>query len=315
MSLAAPIPQAEDQRVPVLERAFRVRSYECDAYGHVNHANYLRYMQEAAFDASAAVGYDLDAYARIGHHWLIRETDITYLRPLVYGDTVIVRTWVSDVRRVRSRRAYELRLAGSDEPVATATTEWIYLDSESQRPATVPPEMAAAFGYPDAAPGPRREPFPDAPPPPPGVFRLRLPVEFRDIDQVGHVNNANYLAYIEECNVGATAAFGWPLERVMAFGVGIVARRYRIEYREPAIMGDELDVTSYLSDLKRATAVRHNEIRRAADGALLARANALWVFVDLASGRPIRIPAEFMESFRPNVADGDELDHIKHLGE
>ena len=40
------------------ERAFRVRQYECDPYGHVNHANYLRYMQEAAFDASAAVGYD-----------------------------------------------------------------------------------------------------------------------------------------------------------------------------------------------------------------------------------------------------------------
>ena len=36
------------------ERTFRVRHYECDSYGHVNHANYLRYMQEAAFDASAA---------------------------------------------------------------------------------------------------------------------------------------------------------------------------------------------------------------------------------------------------------------------
>ncbi len=46
--------------VPFLERAFRVRSYECDGYGHVNHANYLRYMQEAAFDASAAAGYDLE---------------------------------------------------------------------------------------------------------------------------------------------------------------------------------------------------------------------------------------------------------------
>jgi len=44
------------------ERAFRVRHYECDAYGHVNHANYLRYMQEAALDASAAAGYDIDWY-------------------------------------------------------------------------------------------------------------------------------------------------------------------------------------------------------------------------------------------------------------
>ncbi len=286
----------------VIERAFRVRSYECDAYGHVNHANYLRYMQEAAFDASAAVGYDVERYRRMGHQWLIRETDVTYLRPLVYGDTVIVRTWVGDFRRVRSRRMYELRLASSDEPVATASTEWVYLNAETLRPATVPPEMVAAFLHPETVAGERREPFPAPPPPPPGVFRMRRRVEWRDLDQAQHVNNANYLAYIEECNVGAAAAYGWSMGRIMERGVAIVARRYRIEYREPALMDDELEVTSYLSDVRRATAVRHNEITRVRDGVLLARSYALWVFVDLATGRPIRIPADFMDTFGPNVA-------------
>lgn len=286
----------------ILERAFRVRAYECDPYGHVNHANYLRYMQESAFDASAAVGYDFERYRQLGQQWLIRETDITYLRPLVYGDTVIVRTWVGDFRRVRSRRLYELRLAGSDEPVATATTEWVYLDMTTLRPATIPPEMIAAFRHPDTVAGDRREPFPEAPPPPPGIFRTRRRVEWRDLDQVQHVNNANYLVYIEECNVAAAAAFGWSMGRIMERGMGIVARRYRIEYREPALMDDELEVTSFLADIRRATAVRHNEVRRVSDGALLARAYSLWVFVELATGRPIRIPADFMATFGPNVA-------------
>ena len=49
-------------------RTFRVRHYECDAYGHLNNANYLRYMQETAFDASAAAGYDLERYNKLGHH-------------------------------------------------------------------------------------------------------------------------------------------------------------------------------------------------------------------------------------------------------
>lgn len=287
----------------VLERAFRVRLYECDAYGHVNHANYLRYMQEAALDASAAVGYDVARYNTLGRLWLIRETDITYLRPLVYGDTVIVKTWVGDFRRVRSRRMYELRLAGSDEPVATGATEWVFLDATTLRPSTPPPEMVAAFYHPATIPGQRREPFPAAPPPPPGIYRARRRVEWRDVDPAGHVNNANYLTYIEECNVGAAEAFGWSLAQIMARGVAIVARRYRIEYREPALMNDELEITSYLSDLKRATAIRHNEIRRVADGALLARAHALWVFVDLATGKPRRVPADFIDSFRPNVAE------------
>lgn len=296
------IPPSHSQST-VLERAFRVRSYECDAYGHVNHANYLRYMQEAAFDASAAVGYDLARYQAMGRQWFIRETDITYLRPLVYGDTVIVRTWVGDFRRVRSRRMYELRLAGSDEPVATAATEWVYLDAATQRPASVPPEMIAAFRHPETMPGDRREPFPDPPPPPPGIYRMRRRVEWRDIDRAQHVNNANYLAYIEECNVAAAEAYGGSMARIMERGVAIVARRYRIEYREPAVMGDELEVTSFLADVKRATAVRHNEIRRVVDDALLARSYALWVFVDLETGRPIRIPPDFMDTFKPNIAE------------
>ncbi len=288
--------------IPFIERSFRVRHYECDAYGHVNHANYLRYMQEAAFDASAAVGYDVARYEAIGRQWLIRETDITYHRPLTYGDTVIVKTWVADFRRVRSRRMYELRQGDSDDPVATAATEWVFLDSATLRPASIPPEMVAAFWHPDATPGDRREAFPVAPPAPPGTFRARRRVEWRDIDPARHVNNANYLAYIEECNVQVAAAYGWPLTRLMAEGVGIVARRYRIEYREPAMMDDELEVATFVSDVRRATAVRHYTIRRTADDTLLARAHVLWVFVDLATGQPRRIPAPFMEAFRPNVA-------------
>ena len=63
-------------------RVFRVRHYECDLYGHVNNANYVRYMQEAAFDASAAVGYDEARYHAMGTMWLVHSTDIEYLNPL-----------------------------------------------------------------------------------------------------------------------------------------------------------------------------------------------------------------------------------------
>ena len=122
------------------------------------------------------------------------------------------------------------------------------------------------------------------------------------LDPAGHVNNANYLAYIEECNTQVAAYFGWPLDRIMAANMAIVARRYRIEYLEPAVIDDEVAVTTYIANVRRSTAERFHEIRRVADGKLLARATALWVFIDLTTGRPIRIPNDFMDSFRPNVA-------------
>lgn len=286
------------------ERTFRVRFYECDAYGHVNHANYLRYMQETAFDASAAAGYDFSRYNEIDRFWLIRETDITYMRPLTYGDSVVVKTWVLDFQRVRSRRAYELRDLDTGEMVAQAYTEWVFLDRQSSRPVTIPAEMIEAF-FPDGPPAevPPRKPFPKAPAPPPGVFKLRRCVEWRDIDGAQHVNNANYLAYLEECGVQVARAYGWPMARMMEAGFGIVARRYRIEYRQPAVPDDELELSTWVSDVKRATAARHYTVRRADDGELLARAHVLWVWVDLATGRPIRIPVSFIDDFAANIVD------------
>ncbi len=287
----------------VHERGFRVRQYECDAYGHVNHANYLRYMQETAFDASAAAGYDLDRYEQIRRAWLVRETDITYLQPLVYNDQVIVKTWVLDFRRVRSRRAYEMRHADSGKIVAQATTDWVFMNDETERPESIPQEMIDAF-FPDGPPAevPPREKFPEAPPPPPGVFTMRRPVQWSVIDGRQHINNANYMIYFEDAGVQVCQAHGWPMTRMMEAGFGLVARRYQIEYRQPAVFGDELEIATWASEMKRATAVRHYTIRRAADGELLARAHVLWVWVDLKSGRPIRIPTEFRADFAANIS-------------
>jgi acyl-CoA thioester hydrolase len=296
------------------ERTFKVRHYECDPYGHVNHANYVRYMQEAAFDATAAAGYDLPRYEAMERMWLVRHTDITYLHPLIYGDTVIVKTWVVDFRRVRSRRAYELRLAASGDIVAQAMTDWVFLDRQTLRPVSIPAELIQAFmpdghppdGHPpDGLPVvvPPREPFPQAPPPPAGIFKMRIHVEWRDIDGAQHANNATYITYLENCSIQVAASFGWPMSRMRAAGFGIIARRYRIEYLQPALEDDELEAATWVSDVKRATAVRHYTIHRVTDGALLARAHGLWVWVDLASGRPVRVPADFLADFAANIVD------------
>ncbi|MBI5879427.1 MAG: acyl-CoA thioesterase [Chloroflexi bacterium] len=283
-------------------RTFRVRSYECDAYGHVNNVNYLRYMQEAAFDASAARGYDQSAYAAMGRLFLVRGTEIDYLQPLRYGDSVAVTTWVSDFRRVRSQRAYELKRVADDVVVARAATDWVFLDRDTQRPATIPEALIAAF-FPDGVPPVQpRPPFPVPPPPPPGAFHMRRRVGWQEIDSAGHVNNAAYLGYADDAGMEVSIAHGWPLARMMKHGFGIVARRHQIEYREAATLGDEIDVQTWVSDVKRVSADRHYLIRRAADGVVLTRVRSHFAWVDLASGRPIRIPPQFLNDFAANIA-------------
>lgn len=284
------------------ERTFRVRHYECDAYGHVNHANYVRYMQETAFDASAAVGYDIARYKQLGLFWLVRETDVTYLRPLTYGDSVIVKTWVEDFRRVHSRRAYELRCAASGELVAQGSTDWVLLSDQDNRLTPIPEEMVLAFAPSgETENSPPRERFPKAPPPPKSPFTIQKTVGWRDLDPAVHVNNAMYLSFMEDAGGQAVAHFGSSLSRLLAENVGIVVRRFRIEYKVPALMDDELEITTYLSDVRRATAVRHYLIHRPKDDTLIARAHVLNVCVNLQSGQPRQFPIEFLRAVQDNI--------------
>ncbi len=286
----------------VYTATFQVRHYECDAHGHLNNANYVRYMEEAAFEATADAGYPQERYLALGCLWLARETEIEFLRPLRYRDIVQVTTWVEDFRRVRSRRRYDFHRPGEAEPVARAVTDWVFLEAATGRPATVPPELIAAF-WPDGTPPPAapRPRFPPPPPPPPGVFTLRKRVEWRDIDTAGHMNNAAYLNHIDDCGMQVARAYGWPLARSQAEGFAAVARQTRIEYRTPALLDDELDIATWVSG-KRATATRYYTITRVQDGELLAQARTLWVWVNIHTGRPIRIPPHFAADFRPNMA-------------
>jgi acyl-CoA thioester hydrolase len=146
------------------------------------------------------------------------------------------------------------------------------------------------------------------------VFKTWRRVEWRDLDPAGHVNNAVYSAYLEDCGMQTVAAHGWPAGRMLDEGFAILARRYQLEYRQPAALDDELQVATWASDMKHATALRHFVISRVSDGALILRARTYWAWVDPQSGRPVRIPEAFRVDLGPNIASTPGRDRASSGG-
>ncbi len=286
-------------------RTFRVRYHECDSLEIVNNSHYLRYMAETAFDASAAAGYDMQKYEQLGKVWLIRESEVEFLKPLRYGDIFEIKTWVADFRRVQSLRMYEFRLQGSEELVTRGQTNWIFLDAKTHRPTTIPEEMKTAF-FPEGPPkeAPRRDPFPTPPPPPPGTVTFKRKIAFSDIDPTGHVNNARYLDFFQETIMQVMDTFN--LADIHIGEISWVIRKVRIEYLQQARAGDTLLISTYLSDIKRVSAIRHFIVRDENSQELVARAYLLFASIHLPTGRPTRIPAETMASLAPNISETDD---------
>lgn len=279
---------------------FPVRHYECDMYGHVNHANYLRYMQEAAFSASAAVGFSAQRYESLNLQWLAYETDIEYLSSARYGDVVTVKTWVADFRRVRSLRMYELYVG--DKRIANGSTDWVLLDTKTMYPTAITPEIIEAYARGESVTeAPRREALPPPPKMPDGAFKIRRRVEWDDIDAAGHVNNAVYLNYISDCGMQSGRAVGWSMAKVREMGYGQFARRHQIEYKAAAFLDDELEICMWMSDVRRASVMNYYTIRRVSDNKLIANVRTLAVWIDLATQGVVSIPKAYLDAVAPMI--------------
>jgi len=129
-----------------------------------------------------------------------------------------------------------------------------------------------------------------------GIHLYRHRVAAEEIDELGHAGNVEFVKWLQHAAVDHSAALGWPASRYRELGAGWVVRSHRITYLKPAYEGDRLEVRTWVADMKTASSLRKFEIRKVG-GRLIAVAETDWAFIDYASERPLRIPAEVRADF------------------
>jgi acyl-CoA thioester hydrolase len=115
------------------------------------------------------------------------------------------------------------------------------------------------------------------------------------IDENGHVNNVAYVQWMQDIAVEHYESIGG----VAAQGADAtwVVHEHKIEYLTPAYAGEEIEVHTWIADVRRVRSTRKYEFVRKADGKVLVRGETDWVFVDSKSGRPMAIPDEVAKVF------------------
>jgi acyl-CoA thioester hydrolase len=122
-----------------------VQPEEIDELGHANNLAYLRWLQDAALAHSAAQGWPPEAYRRLGLGWVVRSHEITYERSALAGDPVVVRTWVASFKKASSVRRYDVFRQTDGKRLATAATNWAFVDYSTGLPARIPPQIIESF--------------------------------------------------------------------------------------------------------------------------------------------------------------------------
>lgn len=143
-------------------------------------------------------------------------------------------------------------------------------------------------------------------------------VRFNECDPMGHLNNANYLTYLEQVAFDAIGVAG--LDRftlVERFGALFVVRKHEVTYHQPALENEWLLIRSWGNELRGARAWREYSVSRfhgdpssmvqgeVPIGAIpevdrkdiIVSAVTEFAFMNPDTGRPCRIPTEFTDYF------------------
>ena len=130
------------------------------------------------------------------------------------------------------------------------------------------------------------------------VFQLDLTVAEADIDMLDHASNIAFVRWIQDVALAHSAAVGLTFQAYQRLGAVFMVVRHEIDYLRPALRGDALQARTWISSVRAASCVRSTQLVRASDEQLLARALTTWGFIEMATGRPRRIPEEVRVAFR-----------------
>ena len=124
------------------------------------------------------------------------------------------------------------------------------------------------------------------------IRETKLRVRYAEIDAQGHVNNATYLTYFEVGRVEWLRATGHSYREMERQGRGLVVVEALLQYRRPAFFDDELALITNLAELGKVSLRFDYEVLR--DGEVLVTGHTRHACIDLATGKPVRMPQELL---------------------
>ncbi len=131
----------------------------------------------------------------------------------------------------------------------------------------------------------------------PAIYEHAHTVSASDVDEQGHVSNLAYLEWMQSAAVAHSKAQGWDAQRYKEAGSAWVVRSHKIEYLQPAFVGQNVIVLTWVSNFKKIQSLRKYKAIRAEDNVVLAVAETNWAFIGSEHRVPRRVPAELRDAF------------------
>lgn len=126
------------------------------------------------------------------------------------------------------------------------------------------------------------------------TFQQSITVTEDDLDELKHVNNVRYVQWIQDI---AKAHWLKNASKVMLDNYFWVVVSHHIEYKSSALLGDVVQLKTYVQNAEGVTSTRCVEMYLQSSDKLLVKAETVWCLMDSTSKKPARIPREIATLF------------------
>lgn len=132
----------------------------------------------------------------------------------------------------------------------------------------------------------------------PNPHTIDIVVNKDDLDEFEHVNNTRYVQWCEQCAWSHSNSLGLNLSTYQLLNRAMVVKTTHIDYIAPATLGQQLRLATWITHSDQKLSLeRAYQLIRAEDGFTLLRGRTRFVCVELSSGRPKRLPKEFIRGY------------------
>ncbi len=129
----------------MVEARLRVIYGDTDQMGVVYYANYFRYFEFARSEFFRAKGGSYRELEKEGMFLPVVEASCSYKASAKYDDLLVIRTWISELKRASLTFAYEIRREGEDRILCTGRTIHACIGRDG-RPVRLPDAIVSVLG-------------------------------------------------------------------------------------------------------------------------------------------------------------------------
>lgn len=128
----------------------------------------------------------------------------------------------------------------------------------------------------------------------PEIFEKQLVVEKRHLDKQEHVNNVEYVQWVQDVAEAHWEARATKEQKSQVIWVVV---KHEINYKKEAFLGEHISLQTYVGEVTHVTSVRHVIIKNTDTGKVLAEAKTTWCLLGSATKRPVKISDDLKKVF------------------